>query len=1237
MSEQINIDSEQPKYKPFVHLHVHTEYSILDGAARISKLAKLCKEYNMPACAMTDHGNMFGLIHFMQACNSEGIKPIYGTEFYVAKDIHTKISTEKRAHLIILVKNEEGFKNICKLHSIACQEGYYYKPRIDYATLEKYHEGLICLSACLAGDIPQLILQEQYKKAEELITWFKNLFGEDFYLELQHNGIAEQEIVNAKLREYSKQFGIKTVATNDVHYLFKDDAEMQDILMCVSMQKFVDDPDRLKFPTDELYFKTYDQMLAGLPYDEDALATTLEIAEKCNLTFDYGNNHYHFPKYVPEGGYREEIGNSPKEYMLNIIDKGIKSKYGEYTEEIKERLKTEMEIIEKQGFIEYFLIVWDYINAARKMDISVGPGRGSGAGSLVAYAMGITDIDPLKFELFFERFLNLERVSAPDFDVDFQDTRRDEVIDYVRKKYGDDHVAHIVTFGTMKAKNAIKDVGRVMRVPYNTCDKITKIIPNYKNPILPKAFGFAEPKQGDKDFGTTYAIPELIEMYNSDEEIKKMVDIAMKLENFPRQPSTHPCGVIIGAEALDKFVPLNRNGEDITTQIEGPDMEALGHLKMDFLGLRNLTQIKDGIKFAKENYGVEVSFENCKYEDPNVYKLISSGNTEGIFQLESGGFQRFLKDLQPSCIEDIVAAVALYRPGPMDSIPRYVHNKHHPEDTTYDHPILEPILNVTYGVIVYQEQVMKICQTMAGFSLGQADNIRRAMGKKKIKEMLEWKTAFIYGRDEFIDSHGKRNKPIKGAINNGVSEEVANKIWGEMEAFASYAFNKSHAAAYAVLIYQTAYLKYYYPHEFLTAILNNFITVSDKLKYYLNYAKRDNLVVLPPDINKSSTYFKTDGKTVRFGLAALKNVGVGVMDEIVAERNANGEFKDFSDFIGRASTQALNKRCVESLIKAGAFDSFGLTRSQLMGIYSIMVDRAQERRRKAMDGQMNLFGDIIEDTALIEPNEIPKLNEFVNTVKLQYEKEIAGMYLSGHPLDSFMEQFKNFNFNSSLLPSETIDDENLEENNVDNLANMNYSVLDSETEDGNELEAELYGGLKNGDSVTCGGLISAVRTSITKSGSRMAFLTLEDLTGNFDVVVFPKVYDKFKENIKADSVIAVKGKFNIRDGNRPGIVADNIELLTLESDDKNELVQEEITEIEINKPKKLCLKYNLADKVLNDAVNKILSSYNGIDIVFIRDSGTGQAFKSNQFVTIRESLLFELETILDKSCIAVVD
>jgi len=1214
------MEETTPQHKPFVHLHVHTEFSLLDGAARIKKLVKLCKEYNMPAVAITDHGNMYGATRFFDACKEAGIKPIFGTEFYVADDLYEKTGKQKLAHLVILAKNEQGYKNLSMLNTIAFRDGFYYKPRIDLKTLEQYHEGLVCLSACLAGDIPKLILEEQFEKAEQLTLWFKNLFGEDFYLEIQHNGIAEQEIVNAKLREYSKKFNIKTVATNDVHYLMQEDAEMQDVLMCVSMQKFVDDPDRMKFSTDEFYFKTYEQMLAGLPNDEDALATTLEIAEKCNYGFEYG--HYLFPKYVPEGGYNEEVGMTPKEYFVNLIDKGVERRYGGYTDEIRARVASEMAVIEKQGFIEYFLIVWDYINAARNMGISVGPGRGSGAGSLIAYAIGITNIDPLRFDLLFERFLHSERVTAPDFDIDFQDNRREEVVDYVKRKYGEERIARIITFGTMKAKNAIKDVGRVMRVPYNTCDKITKMIPMYKSPIIPKAFGFHIPKEGDKDFGTVYVVPELVEMYNSDPQVKKMIDIAMKVEDFPRQSSTHACGVIIGADILDKHVPLARNGDDITTQFEGADMEHLGHLKMDFLGLRNLTDIEETKKYVKQNYNVDIDFEHCTYDDPNVFKLISTGNTEGIFQIESGGFQKFMKELQPSCIEDIVAAVSLYRPGPMDSIPRYVHNKHHPEDTTYDHPILEPILRVTYGCIVYQEQVMKICQEMAGFTLGQADMIRRAMGKKKLAEMLKWKDAFLYGKEAYTDDHGKYNSAIKGAINNGVSEEIANKIWNEMEAFASYAFNKSHAAAYSLLTYQTAYLKTYYLPEFMTATLNNRITNIEKLTHYIAYAKSEGIPVLPPDINLSDVYFNTDGKSIRFGLSALKNVGISVMEELIEERKTNGPFKDLCDFCSRVSSQALNKRCIESLIKAGAFDCFNMKRSVMMAIFPIIVDRTIERKKKAMDGQMNLFGEFIEDEKLIEDSEIPKLNEYVNTVKLLYEKEISGTYLSGHPLDTFIDEVKHFTFNSSFIPKDSAEDDEMETNNFGGL-------LDEEE----NTEDNLYNGLKNGDTVTCGGVISEFRSYQTKTGGRMAFMQVEDLNGKFEVAVFAKAYEKFRDILADDALVAIKGRFTVREG-KASITADNIELLEKKESDNTEN-NNEIQEIEIVKPRKLYLKYNLSDGILHDAVNKILSNYNGIDEVIIKDTSSNQAFKSNALVTIRESLIFELETILDKSCIVV--
>ncbi|MBQ3235727.1 MAG: DNA polymerase III subunit alpha, partial [Clostridia bacterium] len=880
--------------KDFVHLHLHTEYSLLDGMATISKVTKRAKELGMPAIAMTDHGNMYGAVQFFDACTKVGIKPIFGTEFYVCDD-HTqkgKIKTDDvdgykdRRHLVLLAKDETGYKTLSLLNAIAFRDGYYYKPRIDLKLLEQHHDGLICLSACLGGDIPQAILNHDMERAEKLVEFFKSVFGDDFYLELQNQGLEEQAYVNPAIRSLAKKYGVKTVVTNDVHYINKEDAVTQDVLMCVQTGVKIDTPNRMKMPCDEFYLKTYDELASLFPNDLDALDTTVEIANKCNFGFTYGQ--YKFPHYIPENGQ------TPVEFIRSLINEGIKKKYGEETKEIRDRIEMELGVIEKQGFIEYYLIVWDYIFNARKMGISVGPGRGSGAGSIVAYLIDITDIDPLKYGLYFERFLNSERVSAPDFDVDFEDSRRQEVIDYVRRKYGENTVAKIITFGTMAAKNAVKDVGRVLNVPYNEMDRVTKAIPSkvvkggrtieLKRPnILEKVFGFYNPSKKEMDDGLTsdsFAVPELVEMYNESPEIKRVIDVAMKLEDAPRQSSTHACGVIIGADILDRHMPLSRNGEDITTQYTGVELEHLGFLKMDFLGLRNLSDIKMAIEYVKENHGVDVVFDRNGYDDEKVYELISSGNTTAIFQIESSGFKDFLSRLKPNCLEDIVAAVSLYRPGPMDSIGKFIKSKHNPETVKYAHPLLEPILKQTYGCIVYQEQVMRIVQDLAGYTLGQADNVRRMMGKKKVAEMEKEETVFIYGRPESVDEHGKVTKAIDGCLKRGVPENVAKQIWAEMKDFAKYAFNKSHAAAYSLVTYQTAYLKCYYEPEFLTAVLNNRITNIEEITNYVSYAKEERVSVLPPDINESKTYFSVKDGVIRFGLAAVKGVGVSVIDEI---------------------------------------------------------------------------------------------------------------------------------------------------------------------------------------------------------------------------------------------------------------------------------------------------------------------------------------------------------------------
>ena len=1017
--------------KPFVHLHLHTEYSLLDGMAKISSAVKKAKALDMPAIAMTDHGNMYGAVAFYNTCQKVGIKPILGTEFYVCDDLTQKGKLKvddgegykDRRHLVLLAKDETGYKNLSLLNAIAFRDGFYYKPRIDLKTVAEHSEGLVCLSACLGGDIPQAILRHDNEKAENLVKWFKEVFKDDFYLELQNHGLEDQAYVNSQLRVYAKKYGIKTVVTNDVHYINRDDAETQDVLMCVQTGRNVDDPDRMKMPNDEFYLKSYDELATVFPNDLDALDTTIEIADKCNFDFVFGK--YKFPHYVPENG------KTPMEYIRDLIDEGVRIKYGEETKEIRDRIEMELAVIEKQGFIEYYLIVWDYINAARKMGISVGPGRGSGAGSIVAYLINITDIDPLKYGLYFERFLNSERVSAPDFDIDFEDSRRQEVIEYVRQKYGYDTVAKIITFGTMAAKNAIKDVGRALNVPYAEMDKITKAIPNkvIKNGrqlditrpnILQKVFGFYELSEKEiKDGITSYSVPELVEMYNESPQIKKVVDIAMKLEDAPRQSSTHACGVIIGADILDRHMPLSRNGEDITTQYTGVELESLGFLKMDFLGLRNLSDIKMCIEYVKENHGVDIVFDRNGYDDPKVYELISSGNTTAIFQIESSGFKDFLSRLKPTCLEDIVAAVSLYRPGPMDSIGKFIENKHYPEKIVFAHPLLQPILEQTYGCIVYQEQVMRIVQDLAGYTLGQADMVRRMMGKKKVEAMIKEEKTFIHGKGETVDDHGKVSKAIDGCIKRGVPEEVAKQVWNEMKDFAKYAFNKSHAAAYSLVTYQTAYLKTYYKPEFLTAVLNNRITNIKEITNYVSYAKEEKIPVLPPDINESKTEFSVKDDKIRFGLAAVKGVGIAVVDEIIKEREDNGKFESFEDFALRC-VKYVNKRLVENLIYAGAFDCFGIYRSRLIGAYEEILDKAQAIVKERESDQLSIFGMIGEPEKIVAT--YPNVNEYDLKTKLLYEKNVIGVYVSGHPLSNYEDELRKYMFSTAKLMSKTEDE-----------------------------------------------------------------------------------------------------------------------------------------------------------------------------------------------------------------------
>ena len=1199
----------------FIHLHVHSEYSLLDGAARIDSLVKKAQQLGMRAVAVTDHGNMYGAVTFFDACVSLDeayykengkpiVKPILGCEFYVCKDITKKEGREKLNHLVLLVKNEQGYKNISKLNAIAFRDGFHFKPRIDYSVLEQYSEGLVCLSACIAGTIPSYLLNNQDDEAEKDALRLKNMFAPgDFYIEVQDHGLKEQKYVLPKLYELAKKIGVKTVATNDVHYLEKEDAMCQDILMCVNMRKTIDDPDRMKFDTDEFYFKTYDEMKKL--FEEESLKNTLEIMDKCNYNFEYG--HYLFPRYIPENG------DDPMTFIRKLIDDGVKRKYGEMFPELHERIEYELGVISRMGFIEYYLIVWDYIHAARKMGISVGPGRGSGAGSVIAYLMDITQLDPLRFGLFFERFLNPDRVSAPDFDVDFEDCRRQDVIGYVREKYGAERVIKIISLGMMAAKNAIKDVGRVLRVPYAETDKITKAIPNSigRPYILKKAFGFYQAKPGAKDYGVDYAVPELIELYKNNPQLKQVVDIAIKLEDMPRQTSVHPCGVIIGKEALDHFVPLSRSGDEITTQYNGGQMEHLGHLKMDFLGLSNLSDIKFAIQYVKENRGIDVSFENNTYDDPDVFKMIASGNTTAVFQIESGGFQKFMKDLKPTCLEDIVAGVSLYRPGPMDTIPDFVHNKHNPQDVTYVDPRLEPVLNYTYGVIVYQEQVMKIVQVLAGYTLSRADAVRKMMGKKKLKDLQKEREVFVNGCPSIL------GKPaVDGCVKNGVPADVANALWDKMEKFGSYAFNKSHAAAYSYVTYQTAYMKYYYEPEFLTAILNNRISKSDDLKKYLAYAKSEGIAILSPDINESKTLFSVKGDTIRFGLSAIKGIGGTICDMIISCRERDGAFTSLENFLSRTVEFGLNKRLIEGFIYSGAFDCFGKTRSQLIAVYENAMACAAKDAKSKISGQFSMFGDLMGEDEAIKIV-YPDLKEYDLMEKLKKEKEVCGIYISGNPLDEYMQIMKNYNFNSSMIQEEDVE---------------------GETVDESENHDDFVSDLKDGMMVDCGGVISEVKRIMTKVGNKpMAILVIEDIYGEFDCMMFNKTYDKFAESLASDRIVHITGRLSIRVGDKPIILVESLEYLDEKKTEELQKPQEKAVfgETKQEEPtKKVYLKFDITNESLVAEIGEIMACYAGECPVFVQHNK--KLYNLGFTVEPTTSLVAELASIIGEGNIKII-
>ena len=1110
----------------FVHLHLHTEYSLLDGACKVDDLIAHCVKNNIKSIAITDHGNMYATLYFAELCRKNKIQAIIGCEMYMTQDLYRKDSSSDFEHLILLAKNKKGYKNLVKMDSIAYVDGFYYKPRIDYKTLREHSEGLVCLSACLAGRIPKLLLRGDYEGAKKTALELKEIFKEDFYIEIQDHGIAEQKQVLPLLMQLAKEIDVPLVATNDVHYIEKEDWEMQDVLLCIQTKKTIDDPKRMKFETHEFYLKTPEEMSELFSYAPEAISNTLVIAEKCNEEpcFDLTDKGDPIKDKSLIPGYTPEDGSDPKDYLTRLTWEGLKRRYGEITDAVKKRADYELGIILGMGFAEYYLIVMDFIQWSKKQGIPVGPGRGSGAASIVAYAVGITDIDPLKYDLFFERFLNPDRVTMPDFDVDFCNERRQETIEYVRKKYHPENVAQIVTFGTLASKAAIKDVGRVLRVPYSETDRVTKLMDGkstisellgWNIPALQKKMQ-AETDE-DKRIELEKKIDEqekkrnndFIQLYETDAQLRRVIDMALKLEGMPRNTSMHAAGVVICRKPIADNVPLSRNGEDVTTQFDMKEVESIGMLKMDFLALTTLTDIKKACDYILEDTGRVIDWDEIGYENKEAYELISEGDTDAVFQLEQGGMKKFMKELKPGCLEDIIAGVALYRPGPMAYIPTYIANKLNPSKVKYDTPLLEHILKVTYGVIVYQEQVMQIFQDLAGFSLGQADLVRRAMGKKNKAELMAQKDKFIFGNR---DQGGN----IDGAVSRGIPKEVAAKIFGDMESFASYAFNKAHATCYAVLAYRTAYLKRFYPKEFLAAILNNRIDKIDEVSKYIVYLKEKNILVLPPHVNKSKTYFSVQGNGVRFGLSALKGVGVGATQSIIAERDKNGEFKNFPDFVFRCAP-FLNKRMLEGLICAGAFDDFGKNRAQLLLVYESVLDQANRIAKQKQSMQMSLFGDIIQEdlTDISYPN-VPEMD--VNE-KLAKEKLVLGVYVSGHPFENYASSFKDCTFSCAML-------QNFEED-----------------DDGHRTYPELT----DGATVTMGGIIGSFKKINTRSGSSMAFISVEDLYGSIECVAFPNVFDKIKSFVAADKVVRLSGKMQLEEEKAPVIILDKMQEYTAES------------------------------------------------------------------------------------------
>ena len=1149
----------------FAHLHVHTEYSLLDGSNKIKECIARVKELGMDSVAITDHGVMYGVIDFYRAAKAAGIRPILGCEVYVAPgsrfDKETGGDREERYyHLVLLAENDLGYHNLMKIVSRGFTEGYYYRPRVDREILEQYHEGIIALSACLAGEVQRNILRGMYEEGKAAALRYQKIFGEgNFFLELQDHGIPEQKLVNQGLVRMAKETGIELVATNDVHYTYAEDEKPHDILLCIQTGKKIEDEDRMRYEGGQYYIKSEEEMRELFPYAPQALENTERIARRCNVEIEFGVTK--LPKFdVPEGY-------TSWEYLNKLCREGFERRYPDAGEDLRERLEYELSTIHSMGYVDYFLIVWDFIRYARDHGIMVGPGRGSAAGSIVAYCLEITSIDPIKYQLLFERFLNPERVSMPDIDVDFCFERRQEVIDYVVRKYGSDRVVQIVTFGTLAARGVIRDVGRVMDLPYAFVDSIAKMVPQELNITLERALKMSQ---------------ELKKSYEEDPQVRELIDMSMRLEGLPRHTSMHAAGVVISQKAIDEYVPLSLGSDgSVTTQFTMTTLEELGLLKMDFLGLRTLTVIQDAARLAEKSAGHPIDINQIDYNDKAVLDSIGTGRTDGVFQLESAGMKSFMKELKPQSLEDIIAGISLYRPGPMDFIPKYIKGKNNADSITYDCPQLKPILEPTYGCIVYQEQVMQIVRDLGGYTLGRSDLVRRAMSKKKGDVMQKERQNFVYGNPE---------EGVPGCVSNGIDEKTANKIYDEMIDFAKYAFNKSHAAAYAVVAYQTAWLKYYYPVEFMAALMTSVIDNPGKVAEYIYTCRQMGIGILPPDINEGVGNFSVDGGNIRYGLAAIKSIGRPVIESLIRERERGGKFRSLKDFIERMSGKEVNKRTIEHFIKSGAFDSLGGTRKQFMVVYIQLMDQVNQERKYSMTGQMSLFDLVGEEEKAEFDTQMPDVGEYEKETRLSFEKEVLGVYLSGHPMEEYEERWRKG------ITRTTLDFQ-----------------LDEETG-----RTRVHDGVKE----TVGGIIAGKTIKYTKNNKTMAFLTIEDLAGTVEVVVFPRDYEKYQQYLTEENKVFVRGR------------------VSEEDDAASKLICEAVIPFDQTR-KELWLQYEAKADFLSreQELYEMLGDSEGDDqvVIYCRKERAVKRLPQGRNIHIDSIILNRLTNYLGESCVKVIE